>query len=256
MNKSLTPLIVFFSLVILMTFVIVNSRLTPIEPVGDPEEQKPAGPPARRPHVQMSLGQLDQNNPGGKAGTPVKLSSLPNLRQSLEQARYLLSVGDPDKAEDTLRTLLIFYPEDFDALSLLGGILYSAGKYDDAVATLRRRLRVAPDAGGAHEDLGLALESSSRGQEAIAEFLKASALSPGSARASLKLAGIYSLMGDRDKGVKHFADAYAILGPGILPFAFDPCYANLRNTPQFILIMAGAENARHGQQPPPAPKKP
>lgn len=242
MNKSLTPLIVFFSMVIVMTFVIVNSRLTPIEFVGDQEQNLSDQP--HRPRVQMRLAKLDQEKQDGGAA-PVKLSSLPNLRQGLEQARYLLSIGEPDKAEDTLRTLLVFYPDDFDALSLLGGLLYAAGRYDEAVSTLRQRLRVAPDVADAHEDLALALESSSRNQQAIEEFLKASALSPGSARASLKLAGIYALLGDRDKGLKHFADAYSILGSGILAFAFDPTFANLRNTPQFILIMAEAENIRH-----------
>lgn len=247
MKKSLTPLIVFFSLVILMTFVIINSRLTPVEPIGDQEEGQASSQPSTRDHVQMSLGKLDQAPSNGATGAPVKLSALPNLRQGLEQARYFLSVGEPDKAEDALRTLLIFYPNDFDALSLFGGILYSAGKYDESVAVLRRRLGVAPDTAEAHEDLGLALESGARGQEAIEEFLKASSLSPGSARASLKLAGVYALMGDRNKGVKHFADAYAIMGSGILAFAFDPIYANLRNSPQFILIMAEASNLRQAK---------
>ena len=59
-------------------------------------------------------------------------TSRPNIQQDLVEVRRLLTDGENERAEDMLRTLLLFYPDDLETLYLLSGILRSSGRDDEA----------------------------------------------------------------------------------------------------------------------------
>ena len=59
-------------------------------------------------------------------------SSRPSIQQGIVDARRLLTDGEYDRAEDLLRTLFLFYPDDFEVTYLLSDILHASGRDDEA----------------------------------------------------------------------------------------------------------------------------
>jgi len=59
-------------------------------------------------------------------------SSRPNIQQSIVEVRRLLTDGEYERAEDLLRTLFLFYPDDIEIVYLLSGILHASGRDDEA----------------------------------------------------------------------------------------------------------------------------
>ena len=59
-------------------------------------------------------------------------SSRPNIQQSIVEVRRLLTDGDCERAEDLLRTLFLFYPDDLEIVYLLSSILHASGRDDEA----------------------------------------------------------------------------------------------------------------------------
>ena len=59
-------------------------------------------------------------------------SSRPSIQQDIVEARRLLNDGEYERAEDLLRTLFLFYPDDFEVTYLLSDILHASGRDSEA----------------------------------------------------------------------------------------------------------------------------
>ena len=59
-------------------------------------------------------------------------SSRPNIQTNIIEVRRLLAEGESGRAEDRLRTLLLFYPDDIEILYLLSSVLRSSGRNEEA----------------------------------------------------------------------------------------------------------------------------
>ncbi|MBR3689147.1 MAG: hypothetical protein IKL85_08765 [Lentisphaeria bacterium] len=59
-------------------------------------------------------------------------SSRPSIQQDIVEARRLLNDGEYERAEDLLRTLFLFYPDDFEVTYLLSDILHASGRDNEA----------------------------------------------------------------------------------------------------------------------------
>ena len=59
-------------------------------------------------------------------------SSRPSIQQDIVEARRLMNDGEYERAEDLLRTLFLFYPDDLEIVYLLSGILHASGRDDEA----------------------------------------------------------------------------------------------------------------------------
>ena len=59
-------------------------------------------------------------------------SSRPNIQQEIVEARRLLADGDSEHAEDVLRSLLLFYPDDIETVYLLADLLRASGRGAEA----------------------------------------------------------------------------------------------------------------------------
>ena len=57
----------------------------------------------------------------------------PNIQQNIVAVRRLLVDGKTGQAEDLLRTLFLFYPDDIEILYLLSSILHASGRDAEAV---------------------------------------------------------------------------------------------------------------------------
>ena len=59
-------------------------------------------------------------------------SSRPNIQQNFVEAWRLMADGDSERAENILRTLLLFYPDDIEINCLLAELLRSSGRAEEA----------------------------------------------------------------------------------------------------------------------------
>ena len=59
-------------------------------------------------------------------------SPRPNIQQDVVEVRRLLTDGNYERAEDMLRTLFLFYPDDLEIVYLLASVLHASGRDDEA----------------------------------------------------------------------------------------------------------------------------
>src|SRR5689334_17573304 len=75
----------------------------------------------------------------------------------LRQAIALHRAGAVADAEAICHAILAESPAEFDALHLLGVLLYTNGRHAEAAALIGRAIAVDPGHAAAHSNLGLAL---------------------------------------------------------------------------------------------------
>jgi predicted Zn-dependent protease len=233
MNKSLAPLIISFAVIILLTFIIVNTK--PRE--SEIELQTNGTAPS------MSLNTISKNQLRHKAAAPRKPrnSYLPGSDKFIEDAKSLLSANRENEAEDSLRTLLIFEPDNPQALSLLAGIFYYSQRYSDAEMIFRRLAKLNPDNDSVYNHLGSVLARQGKMNEAIKVTLKAVESNPKSPDAQINLSSMYASNGDVEPCIKHFLLAYQLIGSRILAFSYDPAFDKVRSSPEFQEIISMAK---------------
>ena len=129
---DMSPFIIFMAFVILTTVIIMS-----IYRMNSEEDMSPAPESsgftialnAREPVVFSD----DFLFPGFYPVTrETAQSSRPNIQQSIVEVRRLLTDGDYERAEDLLRTLFLFYPDDIEIVYLLSEILHASGRDDEA----------------------------------------------------------------------------------------------------------------------------
>ena len=129
---DMSPFIIFMAFVILTTVIIMS-----IYRMNAEEDMSPAPEnsgftialDAREPVVFSD----DFLFPGFYPVTrEIAQSSRPSIQQGIVEARRLMTDGEYERAEDLLRTLFLFYPDDIETTYLLSGILHASGRDDEA----------------------------------------------------------------------------------------------------------------------------
>ena len=233
MNKSLAPLIISFAVIILLTFIIINTK--PKESAIELQTNGTA--------PTMSLSTVSKTQFRHKAPLTRKErdSYIPDSEKFLENAKIFLSDGKENDAEDVLRTLLIFEPDNPQALSFLAGIFYYSQRYSDAEIIFRRQLKLNPNNDSVYNHLGSALARQGKMKEAIKMTLKAVEINPKSSDAQINLSSMFASNGDLESSIKHFLLAYQLIGYRILPFSYDPAFDKVRSSPEFQEIISRAK---------------
>jgi tetratricopeptide (TPR) repeat protein len=165
----------------------------------------------------------------------------PSLYISMIKAKDLIVAGKYNEAKGALRTIIVFYPNNIEALSLLTGIYSLSGNYEQSHDLLKKILKIDPDNFVAQENLGIVLEEMKQYNSAIASFFKASLINPKSPLSYIHMAKIYSILNNKEEAMDNFVKAYDLLGCRIYPFTFVAAFDNIRNSPLFIEI---TENAK------------
>ncbi len=241
MKKSLTPLIIAFVAIILVTMVVLNTRKFTKK-----VKEKESGD-------LTVLNLADFDSPEWVASIPDSDSAIrpePESESSISLARNLLAEGLKKEAEEELRNLLVFEPENIHALSLLGSILFYSGRLEEAEKLIRRQISLNPGSAVLFNKLSVCLMEQERLNAAMRYGIRAWALSPDSPHVLLTLARMYSRMNRRREALEHFSKAFEILGPGILPLAGDPDFDNIRNEAKFqeILLLARSAGEKAGME--------
>ncbi len=124
-----------------------------------------------------------------------------NLATALRHAAALLE-RKPDMAEEQALEILKPYPDDGNALTLLGAARRMQRKFDDALRTLRKAQKRAPDFPMVHQEIGLTLMAMDRADEAIKALRKAVALKPEMPIAWKALGDILAAQGNQKESRK------------------------------------------------------
>jgi tetratricopeptide (TPR) repeat protein len=234
MKKSLAPLIIAFAVIILLTFIVINSK--PGAPRIDYEN------PAEKSFLRLDSGR----NPVQKQQTPSRLSRdsgnfSPDISALVENAQKFLAADDREGAEDSLRTVLVFDPLNKSALSLLGGIFYRSGRYKEAEELFSRLVSIEKENDAPSlNHLASTLAKQGKYNEAIALCQKAIQKQPDFAEAQINISAIYAAAGDVQNSTRHLLLAYKLMGYGILSYSVDPVFDKVRALPEFQEIVERA----------------
>jgi tetratricopeptide (TPR) repeat protein len=109
--------------------------------------------------------------------------------------------GQLSEAETAYRAILLSEPEDFDALHLLGVVLFQRGELAESEAMLRRAIATDPNVASAHSNLGNTLEALGRPHESLACYDRAIALDRTFADAFSNRANVLDGLGRRDEAL-------------------------------------------------------
>jgi tetratricopeptide (TPR) repeat protein len=244
MKNSLTPLIISFAAIILITFVVINSK-PGSSSYRDNEN-------ANEKNV-LRLGREKKTSSREQSGKniPARNKYIPDSSEIIKEAQKELADNQKEKAEDLLKTLLVFSPNDENALALLGGIYYRSGRYHEAEDLFLRLL----DSKGGNDavvltHLSSVLAKQKRYEEAISNGLKAANIQPDFAEAQINLSAIYAASGDSEKSVRHLLLAYKLMRYGILAYSVDPVFDTVRALPEFqdIITKARKDWENHRQE--------
>ena len=235
MDKSLTPLIAVFALIILLSMILLNSNLL--------NHKSGAASSTRLAH-EMVIRPETHNRPIASTSSLTQNENndqLINVGETFGQAKKYIAAGRTKDAEDLLRTILVFNPDHRQTLSLLGGILYYSNRYKDAEVIFRRQIKLDPNNSLAYNRLGAALAKQKKYKEAINSASISLGMSPDSGDAHINLAGMYSVVGDKKRAIDHFRKAFKLIGYAILPLSFDEAFDNIRQMPEFQSIILEAK---------------
>jgi tetratricopeptide (TPR) repeat protein len=148
---------------------------------------------------------------------------------ALAEARMLYQDGRLTEAEHIVRRIVQVYPNNAEALYLLGAIAYRAQQYDMSARHMQRVLALQPRHHDAQLTLGMAYRMQKKTKEALTVLRKAATMKPGSFDNRYHLALAELEGGDLKAGAKHLERAAKI----------NPDSALVRNTFAGVLYQLG-----------------
>ena len=147
----------------------------------------------------------------------------PDFGTSLLMAETALKAGNLVRAEDILRSLLLFFPGSPTVEKLLGNVFYLSERYADAERVYRSVLARDPSDLICLNNLAMAQGMLGNFADAVANMKKVQEMDPEAVTPDLNLAGLYSKSGNRPLARKHFESARKKLHGDFRNLAFDPC---------------------------------
>jgi tetratricopeptide (TPR) repeat protein len=96
-----------------------------------------------------------------------------NIHEALPLAFQHLKDHSFKKAERLCREILSFYPDNVDALHLLGLAYYKLNNLDLAITFIQKAIQIAPTNADAHNNLGIIFRDLHQFDDAIGSFYKA-----------------------------------------------------------------------------------
>ncbi|MDD5599278.1 MAG: tetratricopeptide repeat protein [Victivallaceae bacterium] len=251
MKKSLVPLIISLSFIVLLTAIIVNTR---------PEMRNPIvtdSVPGQPGVIKLNkIKPVEIVQPEDKVRN--EEMSDEKILNMLLQAYSELDNGKISEAENKVKTVLVFQPDNGEALSLLGKIYYLKHDYKRAEMIFSRQVNLNRKSATAYNNLGQVLLKQKKYDRAALRFQVAQELDPESGLIALNLAGAYSKLGKKEEALASFRKAFRILGPRVITVASHPALDNIRDEKEFkdILKKAYAELAEKHKKAAPENKEP
>lgn len=126
------------------------------------------------PHLQTVEAVLQNMTDDGTTETNKRMARLPEMLQI--QGSCLMQLGRVEEAKEKFDQALAGAPEDVEALSVMGKILFSSGDYTNAIEIFQRLLQVSPGSWFAEMLTAMSLYQLHRDREAFDAVNRALAL--------------------------------------------------------------------------------
>jgi len=231
MSRSMLQLVILFAalfgictLVLVVVFRHVEKNDTGLNP--GPFRLKPNYYQARR----STGGARDSISHDG-------IIDYEQIKKILSDALEDIDRDRIDDAEDKVKTVLVFDPDNLQALTIVGRIYYSSKRYAEAEYIFRRQIRLSAGNPTVLNNLGSTLVRLNKYTEAVSYLRQAWVKAPDSPEIIINLAGAYALNGDRNAALQMLRSGEKILGPALLPLAEDSCFDSIRNLAEFRRLM-------------------
>ncbi|MFQ5549014.1 MAG: sulfotransferase [Woeseia sp.] len=124
-----------------------------------------------------------------------------DINIALRQAALFMDT-DPALAERQAREILKPFPNEINALTLLGAALRVQRKFEPAIEVLEKAIKSDPKAGVALQEIGMTLLAVGRGTEAVEHLRKAVKILPDSSVAWQALADALTAQGEAEESRK------------------------------------------------------
>ena len=130
---DMSPFIIFMAFVILTTVIIMS-----IYRINSEEDESLAGQSGSEFTVTLNSRDPvvfadDFLFPGFfPVSRETAQSSRPSIQRNVVEVRRLMVEGEYERAEDLLRTLFLFYPDDIEIIYLLSSVLHASGRDAEA----------------------------------------------------------------------------------------------------------------------------
>lgn len=133
---------------------------------------------------------------------------LTDIKAQINIALQLHQAGNLVEAEKLYLEILAKYPNDGNALNLLGFLKIENEQSDAAVHYLEKAIKIYPDFFDACFNLGLAYKNNNQLDEAIKAYEKALSIEPDNASVYFNLANIFESKNDTFKAIEYYEKAY------------------------------------------------
>jgi tetratricopeptide (TPR) repeat protein len=128
----------------------------------------------------------------------------PDLKNKINHAMKLLSLGEPRHAKKQAEEILRQYPRDINSMFVVAAAIRAEGDNEEAAIRLKALIKRAPDFALAHQELGFACSESGKLIPAITALQRAVAIEP-KLPASWKLMGeLFQVDGDENSAAEAF----------------------------------------------------
>lgn len=239
-NRSLWLLIVFFGVIIAATLLLIDRYSELKRQEADSFYRPFRIYPVRPPKFKQSRG-LSHN-----AAAPGRVPDRESMELMVAQSLEHIENDEVEEAEDKVRTVLVFDPDNFDALTILGRILFADGKYRQAELVFRHQRLLEPDDATVLNNLGSSLARQDKLADALVFTARAWEKAPDCPEFILNYAGLLAMNGDKERAVTMLRKALEILGPAMTRLVKDKCFDPLRSHPGFKALEREAAESGGG----------
>ena len=167
-------------------------------------------------------------------------SKIPNysVKDFLERGYQLRRQGNYRKAEDILKTGLLFDPDNSETLKAIGQLAFLDGRYEEAINYFMQCLALKPDTVGSYSNLAVSLFCAENLDYAEAIASKGLALPDGASSGQLNfiMACIKHSRGEIDEVEQYLEDAVQLLGVDIQTLLHSSWASPLKDLPAYQSI--------------------
>ncbi len=231
--KSLIPLILFLSTIVLLTVVLTNTQTIRLETTRSGEApERDVG------HFSMDAGSSLLTTVAApnskKRPTPAERLSLDHL--AIDATAALVD-DDFETAINNSRTLLIFDPQNYTALSVLGKSLFLTDRFKDAELVYQRQAVFYATDPIVFANLGYTQAQLGKYKQAVDSLQEALRLDPRSGEILLSMAGICIMDGQKERALNYLQMAGNRMGPRLLDALQQSIFDDVREDPAFHKIV-------------------
>ena len=245
-TKSLMPLILFLTAIVVLTVVLTHTRTVRRETIR--EQRNDSLMP--RENIPIQLRQNDnQTTYLSNVATSTHAERF-GLDKMTMNAAAALTADDYDSAVNFARTVLVFDPKNYTALSVLGKALFVTSRFKEAEDVFSQQASFYKRDPVVLSNLGYTQAQLRNYKTALETLQSALRYDPESGYLLLSMAGIYALDKQKTEALEYFYKASLKLDTKLLDAIDEPMLDGIREYPEFKRIVKVLElrKARKSQR--------